>query len=929
MRRAFGLLVVGVCYAWAGAPQESAADAELTKAVEEFKIVTRELGLRPDSPRKQAQAGPRWKWHGRIFENLRNDVLDAVPHEITQGGTSKSLLRRNQYGFNIGGPLEIPFLYSGRQATHFSLSFEGVRERVSRSYLRTIPTTPERTGDFSKVVDSSGEPLPVYDPLTTQLNPEYNPSQDVSTENLQYSRSQFPGNKIPASRLDPVALKALSYYPIANTSIGPYDQNNYFHVSPETNKATGMIVKVDHSIRERHRLNFEVAYTNGFLGPAEIYPGVANPGGVDHTYQNRRGSFEHVLTLSAQTVNTFGFDAQTEMSNNGKESDTDYPADLGLSGVSGGVFPYMVVQPYVSLGRPNSVLTNARNTFSWWDSFSTRKGKHNLRMSVRYTRFQVNSRWLKYPTGYFLFGSGLTSLPGIVNTGRGFASFLLGESQQSVRTVNSFPSYFRTSGTWIWVGDSWEPRQGLNISIGTNTTVFTPRTEKYNHLSTVDLTAINPANNRPGAMVVAGLGGYGRTFQPILVKTGPNVSFAWSPRGNPKTVIRANFGRDYGSIPLYSGQFGTQAFNGTLTYTSPNTQLEPAVVLSNGVPVPAQSWPDYRLVAANDYDCGPINRTDTQPGYQSGSLALERQLPAAILLSGGLSYAGGKNLTVDENIANPNAIRLEALQYRDSLNDEEFRSSLRPYPQYKGFDLSSSWPIGRYRRDAAWLRVEKRTGRGLALNLNYTLSKQYDDYSGPTGRQDVYNRNNEWSLVTYNRPHYFSMNYVYELPFGRSVSDWRRYFVVGWSVSGTSSVASGLPLWIMPLFNNTGGVVTALRVNVVPGVDPHVEIQALSLFNPSAFENPDDFTIGNASRTHSSLRGPISQGHDLSLNKLFSLGAERSVELSAVGLNFMNHANWNSPDTTIGTADSPNTNAGKITGSSGGRVIQLGLRFNF
>jgi len=304
-------------------------------------------------------------------------------------------------------------------------------------------------------------------------------------------------------------------------------------------------------------------------------------------------------------------------------------------------------------------------------------------------------------------------------------------------------------------------------------------------------------------------------------------------------------------------------------------------------------------------------------------------LPAAILLSGGLSYAGGKNLTVDENIANPNAIRLEALQYRDSLNDEEFRSSLRPYPQYKGFDLSSSWPIGRYRRDAAWLRVEKRTGRGLALNLNYTLSKQYDDYSGPTGRQDVYNRNNEWSLVTYNRPHYFSMNYVYELPFGRSVSDWRRYFVVGWSVSGTSSVASGLPLWIMPLFNNTGGVVTALRVNVVPGVDPHVEIQALSLFNPSAFENPDDFTIGNASRTHSSLRGPISQGHDLSLNKLFSLGAERSVELSAVGLNFMNHANWNSPDTTIGTADSPNTNAGKITGSSGGRVIQLGLRFNF
>ncbi|GEM_PF-5073708 len=148
MRRAFGLLVVGVCYAWAGAPQESAADAELTKAVEEFKIVTRELGLRPDSPRKQAQAGPRWKWHGRIFENLRNDVLDAVPHEITQGGTSKSLLRRNRYGFNIGGPLEIPFLYSGRQATHFSLSFEGCVSgyRIVSEEIRPTGTT----GDFRR-----------------------------------------------------------------------------------------------------------------------------------------------------------------------------------------------------------------------------------------------------------------------------------------------------------------------------------------------------------------------------------------------------------------------------------------------------------------------------------------------------------------------------------------------------------------------------------------------------------------------------------------------------------------------------------------------------------------------------------------------------------------------------------------------------------
>lgn len=132
------------------------------------------------------------------------------------------------------------------------------------------------------------------------------------------------------------------------------------------------------------------------------------------------------------------------------------------------------------------------------------------------------------------------------------------------------------------------------------------------------------------------------------------------------------------------------------------------------------------------------------------------------------------------------------------------------------------------------------------------------------------------------------------------------------------------------MFNNTGGVVDALNVNVVPGVDPHVPNPGPDLwFNPAAFAQPADFTIGNASRTSPTLRLPGSQNHDLALNKRFSLSTEKSVELSMVGLNVINHANWNNPDVNIGTAAAPNVNAGKIIGSHGGRVIQLGLRFSF
>jgi hypothetical protein len=135
---------------------------------------------------------------------------------------------------------------------------------------------------------------------------------------------------------------------------------------------------------------------------------------------------------------------------------------------------------------------------------------------------------------------------------------------------------------------------------------------------------------------------------------------------------------------------------------------------------------------------------------------------------------------------------------------------------------------------------------------------------------------------------------------------------------------------LRPQFNNTGGVITALNVNVVPGVDPHIEDPGPSLwFNPAAFSQPADFTLGNASRTHPTLRNPGSQNYDMSLNKRVTLSPDRTIEFSAAGFNFINHANWDAPDNIIGPAHAPNVNAGKIIGSRGGRVIQLGLRLSF
>jgi hypothetical protein len=330
-----------------------------------------------------------------------------------------------------------------------------------------------------------------------------------------------------------------------------------------------------------------------------------------------------------------------------------------------------------------------------------------------------------------------------------------------------------------------------------------------------------------------------------------------------------------------------------------------------------------------------VDMSTRQPRIQSAGLSVEREIAQSTVVTTGFYHSDGKNMYVGSSSANLNAIRLDALHFRDLLNEDSFRRDLRPYPQYRGFDLNGQYPLGKYQRDAGYLRLEKRTSGGLGFSAYYEFAKQMDDYSGPYGTQDFYNRQNEWAVTAGSNPHRFSLTYVYELPLGSNkgmlgFNDWRRYLVEGWSISGMTSVSSGDPLTLHPQFNNTGGVVSALNVNTVPGVDPGVPDQGPSLwFNPAAFAQPADFTIGNASRTHPSLLGPGSQNHDLSLTKRFSLDADRSVEFSAVGFNFINHANWNDPDMIIGPESAPNANAGKIIGSRGGRIVQLGLRYSF
>ncbi|MBM3813377.1 MAG: hypothetical protein FJW20_17270 [Acidimicrobiia bacterium] len=918
VRAAWLALVPVILFAQQQAPQE------MQRAVEEFRALTQNMGLRADSPRRRAENGRKLpQWHGRLFENFRNNWLDAVPHEVVQRGGRQGMLRRSQFGFNVTGPVEIPWLYHGGRRTFFSFSYEGMRERVGRGNLRTIPTMAERTGDWSAVVDQAGLLLPIFDPASTSRNPNFDPGRAVSVENLEYNRAAFPGNRIPSSRLDGTAKRALEYYPAPNSDAGPFFRNNYFIFAPEVNRADGVIVRVDHNVGERHRLGFGLNSSNGVDGAAEWFPSIANPGPLSRDRRSRRGGMEHVFTRTPRTINTLTFEASTDQTANQPRLDE-----------RGNPFPNYRFVPYLSMGNSYPVSRNARNGFAVTNGFSARWREHRFRVVLQAARDQVHSFWPQYPEGSFRFSAGLTSLPGIVNTGHGFASFLLGSADYAEKSVVISPSYFRRTRGLVALRDQWELRRDLTLNIGFNIDVSTPRVEKHDRQSTVALDEVNPVNGRMGALVAAGNGRFGRAFQPTQVRPEPSMSLAWNVRGNTRTVARVSYSRSYSPIPIYSGQWGTQAFNGTLAWISMNQQLTPAVTLAQGLEAQRQ-FPDLRPEAANNTIADLVDSSGKQPTYQSASAQLEKELPGALVLTMGLAHSEGVNLLVGNSASNPNAIPLSALEFRDQLNDETFNRSLRPFPHYQRFDVYSSFPEGSYQRDACYARLEKRTSAGLSLTASYEYSKQMDNYSGPYGIQDYYNRDNEWSLTSSNNPHRFSMTYVYELPLGTNkallqMNDWRRYLVDGWSLSGVTTMSSGEPVALRPQFNNTGGVVDSLRVNVVPGVDPRVSNQGPELwFNPAAFAHPGDFTTGDAGRTHPTLRQPGNQNHDVSVTKRFSVRADRTVEFSAAGFNFLNQANWTEPDMVIGTAAAPNVNAGRIIGSRGGRVIQLGLRVSF
>src|SRR5262249_6830215 len=143
-------------------------------------------------------------FHGSLYEFLRNDALDANRFFSNKLNQHKAVYKQHDFGVSAGGPIIIPKLVHGKNKDFFFASYEGFRIRQgAQATGATVPTAEMYNGDFSNWVDSAGKQIPIYDPGTTQAD---------AASRTGFTRQLFPGNMIPKSRFDPVAVKALAAF---------------------------------------------------------------------------------------------------------------------------------------------------------------------------------------------------------------------------------------------------------------------------------------------------------------------------------------------------------------------------------------------------------------------------------------------------------------------------------------------------------------------------------------------------------------------------------------------------------------------------------------------------------------------------------------------------------------------------------------------
>jgi hypothetical protein len=587
------------------------------------------------------------QFHGMLYEYNRNTDLNARQF----GSPSRSKDIENEFGGNIGGPIKLPKIWNGRNKAYFFANMD-------RWYIRgaavapvlSIPSLKERAGDFTDWTDSNGNLIPIYDPATTQANPNYNSSLPITASNEPFTRQQFMGcsgnqpNVICASdpRLaaDTPAMQVFKYLP-QPTFAGPL--NNFVPV-PYANTGGAPInykeaydFRIDDYAGQRDHIAMNIHYHKPIESevsylPAQIAQERFTTGGADVGPWALRANWDHTFTPTV--LNNFNIGYMNMVGHDGCVNDKYSSIWPSIAGVQDhDESPQFQFQNFNQIDctyndtedHPSSM---ANDMLSWV------RGKHDLKFGTDIRRIELNEFSHGNSSGTFNFADINTGLPG-VTSGNDTASFLVGavnNANAEFYSVNS--TYMRQLTVAFFAGDTWKVTPKLSLDYGIRWDRDSPSTERYNHLTFFDPVGVNSgANNLLGTLAYAGNSYGAASFGPRHPEKNWNLGFAprlgFSYAVTPKNVVRGGYGIFYTQMyyPGWAAGLSDDGFNANPSFTSSNGGITPAFLLSQGFPSNFQRPPTISSTFLNG-EGAPLYRpfdANRLPYAQQWNLTIEHQ----------------------------------------------------------------------------------------------------------------------------------------------------------------------------------------------------------------------------------------------------------------------------------------------------------------
>ncbi len=846
------------------------------EGVEEFKVQTggyeAEYGRTSNGIMNFVTKSGTNEFHGTAFAQIRNQALNANGFfYVAPLASAQTVHNQNDEAVSIGGPIIIPKLLNLRNKAFFFFSGERSRAKdIVSNALLSVPTAAARQGDFSGFLGSNGQPIVIYDPLDGAGNVLANAN----------ARVPFPGNRIPASMINPVAATLLSYEPL------PQNPNSFINNNPVVN--TGQrdpgenqgvyAIKGDYDPTDKMRFNglFSRQYFNGCqicLGPI---PGPEGEG-FQEGFDNKYVSFNMDYIIRPTFLNHFSFNyyqrdgieaanlrlgantgpygAATQIPGDpsyAKSPDYTTYQTSSTSGTSGNGF-----------GNYNSIVStySPSRTYGVQDNMTWIKGRHTVKygfayLGMNYGRFDCNACG-----GQIGFDNTATSNPSISGaTGSDLASLLLGVGSSGLFNYSGNFNFVYPYYAW-YLQDDIKVTRTLTVNIGLRYDLPLPRREANAQNSNFDPFIPNPgAGNLPGALIFAG-SGPGRTGLTSLLQHrtlgfGPRAGFAWQI--TPKTVIRASgaifydsnkedqyanvgvqgFGGNYSAPPNYfssgisillpngrnAANAGFNSYTGLVAAAKPPA-VNPSLInfgspdyLSDGT---VGQYYDFNFTAEQSLTPTTVFRASFHANYGNGVQSSQQynQLnPKYIPIYGNLLTQPLSSLvSANGTVTNPVLIANGyRLPYAGYPRTQTLANSLEPYPQYGS--ISGITNGGHSTYNALEAQVAHNFSQGLFLQISYTFSKWLSDNTSP----NVYAINREKDLNGADRPHILAIAYVYDLPFGRGkrfgsgVNTITDLALGGWKLSGVQQYQSGAPIGLTCGQNLYGA--GAARCSVNPGV---------------------------------------------------------------------------------------------------------------